>query len=75
MRKRYDFSAARKNPYAGKLKKQITLRIDQPTIQFFRESSASSGIPYQTLINLYLRDCAQQGRKLSLEWRASAQGA
>ena len=42
--------------------------------KFFRESSESSGIPYQTLINLYLRDCAQQGRKLSIEWRASAQG-
>ena len=75
MRKKYDFSGARKNPHASRLKKQITLRIDQPTIQFFRESSASSGIPYQTLINLYLRDCAQQGRKLSIEWRASAQGA
>ncbi len=75
MRKKYDFSGARKNPYAAKLKKQITLRIDQPTIQFFRESSESSGIPYQTLINLYLRDCAQQGRKLSIEWRASAHGA
>jgi uncharacterized protein (DUF4415 family) len=75
MRKQYDFSKARKNPHASRLKKQITLRIDRPTIQFFRESSESSGIPYQTLINLYLRDCAQQGRKLSIEWRPSSHGA
>ena len=75
MRKKYDFSQARKNPYASRLKKQITLRIDRPTIQFFRDSSESSGIPYQTLINLYLRDCAQQGRKLSIEWRPSSHGA
>ena len=72
MRKQYDFSKGRKNPYAARLKKQITIRLDQPTIRFFKEAAVSSGIPYQTLINLYLRDCAQQGRKLSIEWRASA---
>jgi len=72
VRKQYDFSRARKNPYAGRLKKQVTIRLDRPTIQFFKEAAVASGLPYQTLINLYLRDCAQQGRKLSIEWRASA---
>jgi predicted DNA binding CopG/RHH family protein len=72
VRKRYDFSKGRKNPYTARLKKQITIRLDRPTIQFFKEAAVASGIPYQTLINLYLRDCAQQGRKLSIEWRASA---
>ncbi len=72
MRKEYDFSKARKNPYARRLKKQITLRIDQPTIEYFRSLSESTGIRYQTLINLYLRDCALQQRKPSMHWRASA---
>ena len=72
MKKQYDFSQARKNPYARRLKKQITLRIDRPTIEYFRSLSENTGIPYQTLINLYLRECAVQRRKLSMEWRASA---
>ncbi len=72
MRKEYDFSRAKKNPYARRLKKQITLRIDQPTIEYFRSLSETTGIPYQTLINLYLRDCAVQKRKLAMEWPASA---
>ena len=72
MRKEYDFSKARKNPYARRLKKQITLRIDGPTIEYFRSQSETSGIPYQTLINLYLRECAVHKRQLSMEWRASA---
>jgi predicted DNA binding CopG/RHH family protein len=72
MRKQYDFSKAKKNPYAARLKKQITIRLDLPTIEYFKTAAEASGIPYQTLINLYLRDCAQQGRKLSLQWLASA---
>ena len=72
MRKEYDFSKARRNPYAKRLKKQITIRPDEPTIAYFKQVAAASGIPYQTLINLYLRDCAHKGRKLSMEWRASA---
>jgi len=72
MKKEYDFSKARKNPYAKRLKKQITIRLDQPTIEYFKGVAGLSGIPYQTLINLYLRDCAQKGRKLSMDWRASA---
>lgn len=72
MRKEYDFSKARRNPYARRLKKQITIRLDEPTIDYFKGVAEASGIPYQTLINLYLRDCAQKGRRLSMEWRASA---
>ena len=72
MRKEYDFSKAKKNPYARRLKKQITLRIDEPTIEYFRSLSEATGIRYQTLINLYLRDCAVQKRKLAMEWPASA---
>ena len=72
MRKRYDFSTAKKNPYARRLKKQITLRIDEPTITYFRSLSEATGIRYQTLINLYLRDCVVQRRKLAMEWAASA---
>ena len=68
MRAEYDFSNARKNPYAKKLKKQITINIDSDTIQFFKEMSTSSGIPYQTLINLYLTDCAQNKRQLNMTW-------
>ena len=55
----YDFTNAVKNPYTKKLKKQITINIDSDTIDYFKEQSNSSGIPYQTLINLYLADCAQ----------------
>ena len=72
MKKEYDFSRARRNPYAKRLKKQITIRLDEPTIDYFKGVAAATGIPYQTLINLYLRDCAHKGRKLSMEWRASA---
>jgi uncharacterized protein (DUF4415 family) len=72
MRKEYDFSKARRNPYTARLKKQITIRLDEPTIDYFRGVSDESGIPYQTLINLYLRDCAQHRRKLAMQWRAES---
>ncbi|MCI9670007.1 MAG: BrnA antitoxin family protein [Lawsonibacter sp.] len=68
MREEYDFSNARKNPYAKKLKKQITINIDGDTIQFFKDMASTSGIPYQTLINLYLSDCAANNRQLNLSW-------
>jgi len=71
MRKRYDFAKGRKNPYAKRLKKQITIRIDEPTIEYFKRVAENSGIPYQTLINLYLRDCAERRRELSLEWNTA----
>lgn len=72
MRKQYDFSKAKKNPYAALLKKQVTIRLDEPTIKYFKELAASEGIPYQTLINLYLRDCAASGRKISMEWKEAS---
>ena len=68
MKDEYDFSKATKNPYAKKLKKQITINIDGEAIEYFKSQSAESGIPYQTLINLYLMDCASNQRKLNLSW-------
>ncbi len=68
MREEYDFSKAGKNPYAKKLKKQITINIDTNTIDYFKSMAADSGIPYQTLINLYLADCAEQKRQLVVSW-------
>jgi uncharacterized protein (DUF4415 family) len=69
MRKEYDFSNARKNPYAAQLKKQITIRLDEDSITYFKDVSDEVGIPYQSLINLYLRDCASSKRKLNLNWK------
>ena len=69
MRKEYDFSTARKNPYAAQLKKQITIRLDEDSITYFKAISEDVGIPYQSLINLYLRDCATSHRKLDLNWK------
>lgn len=68
MRKEYDFTAAKKNPYAAQLKKQITIRLDEESIGYFKSISEDAGIPYQSLINLYLRDCAASHRKLNLNW-------
>ena len=68
MRKSYDFSKSVKNPYANKLKKQITIRIDEETINYFKEMAEAKGIPYQSLINLYLRDCAAEQKKLITKW-------
>jgi uncharacterized protein (DUF4415 family) len=68
MKDEYDFSNARKNPYAKRLKKQITINIDADTIDYFKDQSKAVGIPYQTLINLYLSDCAAHRRQLELSW-------
>ena len=68
MRKEYDFTAGKKNPYAAQLKKQITIRLDEESIGYFKAISQDAGIPYQSLINLYLRDCAANQRKLNLNW-------
>ena len=59
----------RKNPYASRLKKQITINIDGSTIDYFKSMAAADGIPYQTLINLYLRDCADTRRKIQMSWQ------
>ena len=70
MKKEYDLSKmkARKNPYARRLKKQITLRLDPEIIEYFKAMSAEKCIPYQSLINLYLQDCAATRRKLKMSW-------
>lgn len=69
MRKEYDLSKSRKNPYASQLKKQITIRLDEDAIAYFKGISEEVGIPYQSLINLYLRDCATSHRKLNINWK------
>ena len=71
MRKHYDFSKARKNPYAKRLKKQVTIRLDEPTLAYFKDLGKRMGMPYQTLINLYLRDCAEARKQLRLQWRST----
>ena len=69
MRAEYDFSKATKNPYAKRLKRRVTIRLDDPTVEYFKTLAEETGIPYQTLINLYLRDCAESKKELNLEWR------
>lgn len=71
MRQTYDFSNAKKNPYTNKLKKQITIRLDEETIDYFKEMSEETGIKYQQLINLYLADCAKKHFKLHINWKPS----
>ena len=70
MKKEYDFSKMKghKNPYAKKLKKQVTIRMGVDVIDYFKNLSEETGIPYQNLINLYLRDCVQSKRKISMKW-------
>jgi predicted DNA binding CopG/RHH family protein len=69
MRKHYDFSKAKKNPYAKRLKQSVTIRLDPSTVTYFKTLADETGLPYQSLINLYLRDCAASGRRLDLTWR------
>ena len=69
MRKVYNFSKSIKNPYSKKLKKQITIRIDEETINYFKSLSVELGIPYQNLMNLYLSDCATTHKKLKMNWK------
>jgi uncharacterized protein (DUF4415 family) len=69
MRAEYDFSKARRNPYAKALKQSVTIRLDAETVAYFKALSEELDLPYQTLINLYLRDCAASERKLDLRWR------
>ena len=70
MRKEYDFSKmkSRRNPYASKLKRQVTIRMGDDVVEYFKQLSEETGIPYQSLINLYLRDCIAHGRKPDLSW-------
>jgi len=70
VRDHYDFSKmkGRKNPYTKYLKQPVTMRLDRDTVAYFKSMAEEQGIPYQTLINLYLRDCADNERKLQMEW-------
>ena len=74
MRKQYDFTNSRPNPFAKQLKRAVTIRLDEATIGYFRELAEETGIGYQTLINSYLKDCAASGRRPSVRW-AKSQGA
>jgi predicted DNA binding CopG/RHH family protein len=68
MKKEYDFSGGEKNPYAKMFKKQITIRMDERIVTYFKGLSKQIGIPYQNLINMYLRDCVDEERKPKLKW-------
>ena len=71
MKTEYDFSnmKSRKNPYASKLKKSVTIRLGEDVIEYFKVMAEETGIPYQSLINLYLRDCVSQHREIDLSWQ------
>ncbi|MGK2924908.1 MAG: BrnA antitoxin family protein [Lysobacterales bacterium] len=73
MRDKYDLSKmkGKRNPYAKRLKQPVTMRLDQDTVSYFKAMADETGVPYQTLINLYLRDCAINERKLAMEWRVA----
>jgi uncharacterized protein (DUF4415 family) len=68
MRKEYDFSESRKNPHAKQLKRQITIRLDAAAVDYFKKMAAELGMPYQNLINLFLRDCAAQKWRPTIQW-------
>lgn len=68
MRDEYDFSNAVKNPYAKMIKKQVTINLDENVVDYFKSQSENIGIPYQTLINLYLRDCVINNRQPNFSW-------
>ena len=68
LEKEFDFSKATRNPYAKMLKKQITININNDTIEYFKAESDRCGIPYQTLMNLYLVECMKENKKLSIKW-------
>ena len=72
MRSEYDFSRSRKNPYANQLKRQITIRLDTTAVDYFKEMATELGMPYQNLINLFLRDCATQKRRPVIQWPQEA---
>lgn len=68
MRKEYDFSAAEPKPYARRFKRQVTLRLEEQVIDYFKELAMEVGVPYQTLINFYLKDCVETHRRPKLKW-------
>ncbi len=68
MREEYDFGKGKKNPYTKQLKKQVTIKLSIEAIAYFKAQAKETGIPYQTLINLYLTDCAKSGKRLAISW-------
>ena len=74
MKAEYDFSRmrSRKNPYASKLKKPVTMRLSEDVVAYFKAMAVEAGVPYQSLINLYLRDCLAQNRKVQINWPSAA---
>ena len=74
MRDEYDFSKmkSRKNPYAAKLKKPVTIRLGEDVIDYFKDMAEDTGVPYQSLINLYLRDCAAHHKKINISWQSQS---
>ncbi|MDX2193236.1 MAG: BrnA antitoxin family protein [Gemmatimonadales bacterium] len=74
MTRSIDFSKATRNPWAARLKKPVTIRLDTFTIDYFKTMAAETGIPYQSLINLYLRECAGSRRKLAMKWQRGGGG-
>ncbi len=74
MKRDYDFSKARPNPYASRLKQSVTIRLDSTAVAYLKNLATELEIPYQTLINLYLRDCAASQRRLALRWKAGRRG-
>lgn len=74
MKAEYDFSKmkARRNPYSSKLKKSVTMRLSEDVVEYFKAMAAEAGIPYQSLINLYLRDCLAQNRRIRIRWPSAA---
>ena len=72
MRKHYDFSNAKKNTYASQLKESVMILLDEGSIPYFKVLAAETGIPYQSLINLSLKECAATGKRLTMGWKASA---
>ena len=69
MRKEYDFTNAKPNPYVKKLRKQISIRIDLDTIEYFKKQAEETGITYQNLINMYLADCATRSKRINIAWK------
>lgn len=72
MKAEYDLSRmkSRRNPYASKLKKPVTMRLSEDVVAYFKEMAEDAGVPYQSLINLYLRDCVMQHRQVQIAWPA-----
>ncbi len=74
MKAQYDLSRmkSRRNPYAAKLKKSVTMRLSEDVVVYFKSMAAEAGAPYQSLINLYLRDCLANGRRIDIKWPRAA---